>query len=336
MITGSAGYSNTRITMEQFAYVILGIVTSPWVTTGCVPDRSSAIRILQHFSSFAKTTLTKPCNNTARDHPGFNQNSRHFAKTSWIGQLMHAVESYETMDDETERNTAMKLIALGGRNKSFLCPVSSHPAPLFGLTKYSMMLPLMKDSESRVAFFREYASSLGLAPDRYVIRYTITNASGRDSLVEYATIKPIGCSPVRSNSFLKEGSTVTERNIRWLSVPTITRDPCGCKKSCEARSASRWKKKRCKCSSTGCSLLCHDWRKMTPSRCGALRGYNQASPSTESLSRGEQCLPVHQRDFTEDRYEKIMCDFGTGNDFAASMKDLYIGKFPGRRTCSHF
>ncbi|CAL8584406.1 hypothetical protein XPA_010009 [Xanthoria parietina] len=63
---------------------------------------------------------------------------------------------------------------------------------------------------------------------------------------------------------------------------------------------------------------------MTPSRCGALRGYNQASPSTESLSRGEQCLPVHQRDFTEDRYEKIMCDFGTGNDFAASMKDLYI------------
>lgn len=153
MITGIAGYSNTRITMEQFAYVILGIVTSPWVTTGCVPDRSSAIRILQHFSSFAKTTLTKPCNNTARDHPGFNQNSRHFAKTSWIGHLMHAVESYETMDDETERNTAMKLIALGGRNKSFLCPVSSHPAPLFGLTKYSMMLPLMKDLESRVAFF---------------------------------------------------------------------------------------------------------------------------------------------------------------------------------------
>ena len=336
LITGIAGHSNTRITMELFAYIVLGTVISPWVNTGYVPDESSAMRILQNFSSFAKTTLTKPCNNTARDRPGFNQNSRHFAKTSWIGQLMHAVEAYE-MDNETERSTAMKLIRLGGRRKNFLCPVSSHPAPLFGLTKYSTMLRLMKDSESRVAFFREYASSLGLAPDRYVIRYTKTSASGRDSLVEYATIEPIGCSPVRSNSFLKEGSTVTGRNIRWLSVPTTTKDPCGCKNSCEARSASRWEKKPCKCSSTGCSLLCHDWRKMTPSRCGALRGYNQAS--TESLSRGEQCLPVHQRDFTEDRYEKInMCDFGTGNDFAASMKDLYIGKFPclkqGRRICS--
>ena len=339
LITGIAGHSNTRIPMELFAYIVLGTVISPWVNTGYVPDESSAMRILQNFSGFAKTTLTKPCNNTARDRPGFNQNSRHFAKTSWIGQLMHAVEAYEMMD-ETERSTAMKLIALGGRHENFLCPVLSHPAPLFGLTKYSIMLRLMTDSESRAAFFREYASSLGLAPDRYVIRYTTTSASGRESLVEYATIKPIECGPVQSDSFLKEGSTVTGRNIRWLSVPTTTQDhPCGCKNSCEASSASRMWRKRCKCSSTGCSLLCHDWRKMTPSKCGALCGYNQASRSAELLSRGEQCLPVHQRGFTEDSDEKTnMCDFGTGNDFAASMKDLYIGKFPclkhGRRICS--
>ncbi|KAI4257518.1 MAG: hypothetical protein L6R42_005605 [Xanthoria sp. 1 TBL-2021] len=338
LITGIAGRSNTRITMDLFAYIVLGSVVTPWVTSAFVPDPSSAIGILQKFSSFAKTTLTKPSNSTARNYPGFNENAQHFAKTSWIGQLLLAAESYEINDNETERSTAMKLIALGGRHKNFLCPASSHPAPLFGLTDFSQTLGLMKDAESRVAFFREYASSLGLAPDRYVIRNT-TQADGRPVVVEYATTRPLEPGPIHIDSFLKEGSAVTGRNIRWLSIPTTSRDPCGCRNPCEANSASTWDRKRCKCSSTGCSLLCHDWRKTTPSKCGALCGYKQPSRLAELLSRGEQCLPVHQRDFTEDDYEKIqMCDFGTGSDFGASMKDLYVCKSSylnhGREICS--
>ncbi|KAL9039957.1 MAG: hypothetical protein Q9180_002214 [Flavoplaca navasiana] len=93
LITGFAGHSNSRISMDQFAYVIMGSIFSAWESAGFVKEIRSAIKILHQLSSFLK---------------GY----RHLSSTSWLGQVLVATDRYEESDDDIERSTAMKLVSL--------------------------------------------------------------------------------------------------------------------------------------------------------------------------------------------------------------------------------
>lgn len=325
LITGFAGHSNSKVSIDQLAYIIMGSVISAWETAGFVKDIRSAVNILHRLSDFLKATWTQRADAVSHD-PQSPQGYQHLAKTSWLGQILAATDRYEFSDDDVERSTALKLISLGRRHPDFLCRQSIHPAPLFGLSKLSHALGFMIDSERRISFLRQLALSIGLESNRYVIRYK--NIVKGQALDEYATIRPFDRSPSHSESFIKRKNIVTGKNIRWLSISGVDRDPCGCKGPCTSSVDTEQKRKLCKCAPKGCSLLCHDWKKTTPSKCSGLYCYNLASRLAEIASYNEQCLPVHQCSFGEVlKSKREICDFATGNDFDASVRDLYIGKF---------
>ncbi|KAL8887638.1 MAG: hypothetical protein Q9215_004826 [Flavoplaca cf. flavocitrina] len=325
LITGFAGHSNSRVSIDQFAYVIMGSIFSAWESAGFIKEIRSAVTILRRLSSFLKAAWTQ--GGDVKSHESQSpQGYHHLASTSWLGQVLVAIDRYEESDDEIERSTAMKLVSLGRRHPNFLCSQLSHPAPLFGLSNYKHALRLMTDSERRVSFLRQLAFSIGLDPSRYVIRYK--NVVQDRAMDEYATIQPITQAPGHPEGFIKRKDIPPKKNIRWLSISGVNRDPCGCKGPCTPstdRVDHTPKRKLCKCAPHGCSLLCHDWRKTKPSKCSGLYCYNLASRLAELISYDEECLPVHQCSFGQEGQKSMteICDFGTGNAFDASLGELY-------------
>ena len=325
LITGFSGHSNSRVSMDQFAYIVIGSIISAWETAGFIKEIRSAVKILHRLSIFLKAAWTS--GGDVESHGSQSpQGYHHLASTSWLGQVLVAIDRYEESDDDLECSTAMKLVSLGRRHPNFLCPQSIHPAPLFGLSMYKNALNLMIDSERRVSFLRQLTISIGLDPSRYVIRYK--NLVQGHALDEYATIQPINQAPGHPEGFIKRENIPTKKNIPWISISGVNRDPCGCKGPCTNVVGSTSKRKLCKCAPNGCSLLCHDWRKTKPSKCSGLYCYNLARRLDELNSKNEQCLPVHQCSFGHEgeRSMSEICDFGTGNAFDASLSDLYICK----------
>ncbi|KAL9635301.1 MAG: hypothetical protein Q9204_002670 [Flavoplaca sp. TL-2023a] len=224
LITGFAGYSNSRVSIDQFAYVIMGSIFSAWESAGFVKEKRSAVEILYRLSSFLKAAWTQRGHVESHDSQS-PQGYRHLASTSWLGQVLVATDRYAESDDYIERSTAEKLVSLGRRYPNFLCPQSFHPAPLFGLSTYKHALGLMIDSERRVSFLRQLAVDIGLDPSRYVIRYK--NVVQRHTIDEYATIQPITQAPCHPEGFIKRKGIPPTKNIRWLSISGVNRDPCG-------------------------------------------------------------------------------------------------------------
>ena len=336
LITGFSGHSNSRVSMDQFAYIVIGSIISAWETAGFIKEIRSAVKILHRLSIFLKAAWTRGVDVESQGSQS-PQGYHHLASTSWLGQVLVAIDRYEESDDDLECSTAMKLVSLGRRHPNFLCPQSIHPAPLFGISEYKYALGLMMDSERRISFLRKLAVNIGLDPSQYVIRYKNTV---RGYLIdEYATIRPISQAPGHPESFIKRENILTEKNIRWLSINGVDRDPCGCKGPCTYNVDNTSKRKLCKCAPNGCSLLCHDWRKTKPSKCSGLYCYNLASRLDELNSYDELCLPVHQCNFGKDG-EKCMSeiwDFGTGSAFDASLGELYTCMFlPFLQTYSRF
>lgn len=294
IITGFAGHVNSKISMDQFAYIIMGSIISAWESTGFVKEIRSAVTILHRLSSFLSAAWTQ--GGDAKSHDSqLLQGYHHLASTSWLGQVLVATDRYEESDDDIERSTAMKLVSLGRRHPNFLCPQSIHPAPLFGISEYKYALCLMMDSERRISFLRQLAVNIGLDPSRYVIRYK--NTVRGHVIDEYATIRPISHNPGHPESFIKRENIQAGKNIRWLSINGVNQDPCGCKGPCTSGVDNASKRKLCKCAPNGCSLLCHDWRKTKPSKCSGLYCYNLTSRLDELNCYNEQCLPVHQSNF---------------------------------------
>ncbi|KAL8655750.1 MAG: hypothetical protein Q9226_002922 [Calogaya cf. arnoldii] len=320
LITGLAGHSNSRVSIDQFAYIVIGSVISAWESSGFVKDIRLAVNILHRLSDFLKAVWTRRADVISQSPHGY----QHLAKTSWLGQILAATDRYEDSGDDVERSTAMKLVSLGRRHPNLLCQQSDHPAPLFGISKFSHALGLMAGSERRVLFLRQLALSIGVDSSRYIIRYK--NIVKGEALNEYATIQPFVPGSGHPESFIKRKNIPTGKNIRWLSITGVNRDPCGCKGPCTSSVDTQQKKKPCKCAPKGCSLLCHDWKKVMPSKCSGLYCYSLATRMAEVASYNEQCLPVHQCSFGQEgsKSESEICDFATGNDFDASVSELYI------------
>ncbi|KAL8850111.1 MAG: hypothetical protein Q9221_004928 [Calogaya cf. arnoldii] len=285
LITGLAGHSNSRVSIDQFAYIVMGSVISAWESSGFVKDVRLAVNILHRLSHFLKAVWTRRAD-VVLPNSQLLQGYQHLAKTSWLGQILAAADRYYHSGDDVERSTAMKLVSLGRRHPDFLCRQSDHPAPLFGISKFSHALGLMTDSEQRVLFLRQLALSIGVESNRYIIRYR--NIVKGEALDEYATIQPFRPGPGHPESFIKRKNIPTEKNIRWLSITGVNRDPCGCKGPCTSSVDTQQKRKPC--------------------------NYN------------EQCLPVHQCTFGQEgsKSKSEICDFATGNDFDASVRELYV------------
>ena len=330
MVSQSVGHDNTRITMDQFAFILLGCMISKWTDFA-----TDTIKVIECIAKLARLLRSWDQPIGGIGPPPVMQAL--LGKTSWLGQLLIAAEEYESIADAVERSTATKLINLGRRRSDFM--KTDRLPPLFGLCQFEYLFPMMDSPEERIACLRKIALDDKLSPDQFVIRYRYRHSKFK--VYEFATIRPLEKPNKPNISFLKRSNVLYGKNLRWMTIHAgSSRSPCKCKGSClspkedddERRTGREFVKAKaqvpCPCTESEtkcCTLQCHDWRKMNHDRCSALHCWLLPQRLTAIASLGEYCYPAICVDSISDpRNGKI--DFGAGKDFDASLCEMYKGE----------
>jgi hypothetical protein len=246
----AVGPANSRISFDQFSYLILGCVFGGWKEYGSTPTIgvSWLMRLHDLLEKFPKRLEEKKTIEMRQfaKHEGnpFPMTTLHTIQSSksWIEWLFNAGQ--RLLDSKGhERKVATQLVALGKRRATALCPDQSIPSPIFGLSDPSILIPILTDDESRIKFLRGIASKLSLDGPRHIIRYK------RDSFIdgcpfEYATARevPSPGSPLLTTHKRFLPFTAYHRNTQVLA--------CVCSPLCTGACP-------CRLRTTECSLLCH-------------------------------------------------------------------------------
>ncbi|KAE9374640.1 hypothetical protein N431DRAFT_277613, partial [Stipitochalara longipes BDJ] len=293
----SVGPANSRISMDQFAYVILGCVFGGWKEYGSTPDIGVSWLVRLHHLLEIPTTLEIIHSNN-----------------SWMGWLFHVGQRLLEIKG-LERKIAMQLIALGKRRTAALCPDHSLPCPLFGLSDPAILMPIMVDDEARINFLRGLAEKLSLEGTRHIIRYR------RSSFInicpfEYATTRA-------SPSHPDPGRWVHKR---FLPLTSYHRDTsvliCACRPICSESCP-------CRIRTTDCSILCHSQYGSNLLDCGnhgALDFLRRRKSRIDEMNEIPEplceLLPYSEKVFTADALIK----FSSGYTFVAALADLRRGR----------
>ncbi|KAN0103161.1 hypothetical protein V8E51_011474 [Hyaloscypha variabilis] len=250
----SVGPANSRISMDQFAYVILGCVFGGWKEYGSTPEIgvSWLVRLHNLLEMFPKRLEKAHHHATTDFSEGKEENSGSpetleiiHSNKSWMGWLFNVGQRL-LESKGLEREIATQLIALGKRRTAALCPDHSLPCPLFGLSDPAILMPIMVNDEARINFLRGLAEKLSLEGRRTIIRYR------RDSFInicpfEYATTRALP-------SHLDPDRWIHKR---FLPITAYHRDTsvliCSCQPFCSESCP-------CRLRTTDCSLLCHSQR----------------------------------------------------------------------------
>lgn len=333
VVNQTLGVTSNRISMDQFRFVLLGCVISPWS-----PFTKSVDTSLDLLMALIKA-LRWPERSTP--DPGNLQRMQEMVKkTSWLGQILTAAEDLSSGSD-IERATARKLMEYGRRYGQFLCDKKDHPPPFFGLSYIPSLFSLLGDSEARIGYLRRYAKILGLSNNNCVIRYF-----DRPNHPEFATIEPIDehFGSKKSGGYIRQPSPPSKLGIhlRWIPVNlTTAHSPsCLCGDICLERTStstststllSKFRSMEmqngrlvvlCPCIQRGgCSIHCHSKRAGHRFECLFL-------PLRERINKieqlGEGCLPVHMINPTRDRKDD-KCIFGSGVNFLDAFIKLSQG-----------
>ncbi|KAI2622675.1 hypothetical protein GGS26DRAFT_593966 [Hypomontagnella submonticulosa] len=348
---------NSRITMNQFSFVLIGCVVSQWYDYMKPLEKAidMLMRLLQALQYPAKAEIK------TTDHIARMQKMTD--RSSWIGQLLRAAEEFKEGDSD-ERETAIKLINnLGRRWSGFLCNADEHPPPVFGLCHMKNLFPLLNDSEHRIVYLRHLAKHWKLSNSNCVIEYR--HVEGGEEVWEYASIAPINDDIKFSDH--KQGYLNWDANqtlhmgrfIRWLSVHT-NETRCRCKGAClrpedthphsESSSVLRgrvisqestrpysihWpvggKINECPCwQAGGCGISCHNWTNTDPLGCECLHNGLLARRQSAITAMGESCFLVHKIASVEDIDNGKMY-FGLDRDFQRSLKMFTLNKEARRK-----
>jgi hypothetical protein len=198
----SMNQENSRITGEQFAYVVLGCVLSQW--KGFADTHENGIGWLKTIASLLKPLLMQDAHQ-----------SRHSFASLWPNYLCNAAERFDACD-EIDQKISRQLMALGARRSSFLYPLKL-AIPLFGLSELSTLVSLMRNDELRITYLRKLSTLMKLSHTEYVIGYRTKDYSPKC----YATIEPLNGQYLRgtqrSDEILKLGDC-SGRNTRWLKI----------------------------------------------------------------------------------------------------------------------
>ena len=81
----------------------------------------------------------------------FTKTLYHPPSALWANTLLAAIDRLEDYD-EVDKRLARKLIALGGRRSIFIYP-NSEAIPLFGLSRLSTLLRIIKPVNSRIQLY---------------------------------------------------------------------------------------------------------------------------------------------------------------------------------------
>ena len=339
--TRSVGHDNTRISMDEFAYIVLGCIFSGWNDFAPGPDEGCEW-LLKLFpdggNSFHKYEPQK-----LRNMP------------SWIRFLCQAADRLMKCTG-IEREVAIRLESLGRRRPSLLCPIARQPAPLFGFSDLDTILPCLGSSDDRVALLRTVAADLNLQNDTYIIEYQRGTGD-----IEYATVRPIKSTKRTREGVAKNDAFDAGTHTRWLAVPIrgfriqgidAESRPCDCGLPCSDGCPCRLKAIRNKIregdkssasilgvsqplateinhpvsdgertetsnhvaelvtASDGCTLACHPWRKDERKPCIDLYSLPLWKRRSQIYDEGERCYPVG---YFPQRSSCLA--FGVGDDF---------------------
>ncbi|KAL5083482.1 hypothetical protein Trisim1_001412 [Trichoderma cf. simile WF8] len=317
IVNKTLGVTSNRISMDQFRFVLLGCVISPWSTFA-----NSAETSLDLLITLMKA-LRRP-ERSAPDSENLKRMQEIVKKTSWLGQILTAAEDLSS-GSEIERATARKLMEYGRRYDQFLCHTKDHPPPFFGLSQIPFLFSLLEDSEARIGYLRRYAKILGLSNSNFVIRYF--NSPDHP---EFATIEPIDehFGSTHLGDYIRRPSSPSKLglHLRWIPVKWSSA-PCSCKGTCrksDSTSVSISTRKfqfgmtknvqpvlLCPCIQRGgCSINCHD-EKIRHSYDCLLLPLRGRIDEIEQL--GERCLPVHM--ITPTVAKDVKLAFGSGENF---------------------
>ncbi|CZR63730.1 uncharacterized protein PAC_13627 [Phialocephala subalpina] len=260
----SVGPANSRISIDQFAYVMLGCVFGRWNEYASTPtmgvtwllrlhdlldkpskrlDDTNDHTTLPNFGTFST-----PQNNSPPTE-GFHAVQ---AKNSWMGWLFNV--GHRLLETRgLEKKLAMQLVTLGKRRTAALCPGQNVPCPLFGLSDPSILIPIMSNHEARIKFLRGLATKLSLDATRHVIRYK-RGTNINICPFEYATTLPL-------SSIQQPGTTVHRRFLPITAYRHATNVlSCVCSPLCAEACP-------CRLRTTDCSLLCHNGHDTTVRNC---------------------------------------------------------------------
>jgi hypothetical protein len=134
------GRDNSRITMTQFGFVILGAIFAGWGVYGqSVESGLTWISKLDAVSSILGTSHS----------------------VGWLRWILEVGKSLSNSSG-TERQVSMQLVALGRRRSEELCPQSIRPAPFFGLADPLVLINIVSNKNLRIRIMRFIAKSYGL------------------------------------------------------------------------------------------------------------------------------------------------------------------------------
>lgn len=154
----------SRVSMNEFLIVILGIIISPWLRTFC-PDASRCCRLI-----FLLREMTK----------GFSAALR-LPDLEWLSLLSGAADLYLSAEGILSEQYA-KLLGLGIRSRSEFLNHSHQLEPAFELSSFDTLLSLIPAEmvEAKIAFLRQVAVSLPFEPNDIIIKYRPRRAHRKD------------------------------------------------------------------------------------------------------------------------------------------------------------
>lgn len=264
----------SRVSMDEFLIVILGMVISPWLLTLC-PDPPRCCRLIRLLWNLVQKGTRNP---ESRD-------------LGWLPMLSEAVDRYLNATGIVAQQYS-KLLSLGIRSQSGFLGENTSEEPVFGLTNFDSILALIRDDEvdAKIKYLRQLAHSLEPDSGGLIIKYTRRehipppygngeeNGALDPSLNEYASVLPIRRNTQKRSA---DGKTHSgEGHCRWVlgrsnqsadfGKRCCLGDSCGCVST---------EGPPCVCTvidKTNCSPACHPGKV----KCSSFKDYEEEFPTT--------------------------------------------------------
>ena len=194
----TVGQENSRITYQQFAYIILGSLFDGWKTYSTTNEDG-----LHWIERLATILSLSP-----------RHRFDHARKPTWLIYVIQAAQEYSDSDD-SEKAIAQQLMSLGRRWSTFLHPPPSTPPPLFGLSQIDILLTVLKTDQERVGCLRKLCTHLNADGTNFFIRYVAATQG-----IEYASVEPMRRYSTKRTfeGEVKEAELLLESPVRWISL----------------------------------------------------------------------------------------------------------------------
>ena len=202
----TAGQENSRITYQQFSYILLGCIFDGWKTYASTNE--DGLRWIELIGKALKLDKKH-----RRDRP----------KIAWLGNLYDASKEVPHLEP-SDKKAAYQLINLGRRRSTFLHPQSETPPPLFGLSQLAILIPVLKNDECRVRLLRRLCVYLRLSGSQFLIRYQSAN----QPWLEFASLVPMQRPPSKRthDGIMKETVNPPTALVRWIAMSSSQLSAC--------------------------------------------------------------------------------------------------------------